>query len=74
MTGLEILALGLILGIRHAFDADHLVAVSTIVREYRNPLRAAWIGVSWGLGHITTLFVVGVMLLVVGVGLATGLL
>lgn len=34
------LLLGLLLGVRHALDADHLVAVSTIVSEYRNALRA----------------------------------
>jgi ABC-type nickel/cobalt efflux system permease component RcnA len=64
MTSLwQILALGLLLGVRHAFDADHLVAVTTIVSEYKNPLRAVWVGVSWGLGHTTTLFIVGVALL-----------
>ena len=58
-----VLALGLLLGIRHAFDADHLVAVTTIVSEYKNPLRAIWVGVSWGLGHTTTLFLAGGALL-----------
>ncbi|MBI2866189.1 MAG: urease accessory protein UreH [Chloroflexi bacterium] len=57
------LLLGLLLGVRHAFDADHLVAVSTIVSEYRNPLRALWVGVSWGLGHTTTLLLAGVLIL-----------
>ena len=63
----EILALGLLLGIRHAFDADHLVAVTTIVSEYRNPLKAIWIGISWGLGHTTTLFLAGGILLLLHV-------
>lgn len=63
ISGWEILALGLLLGVRHAFDADHLVAVTTIVSEYRNPLRAIWVGVSWGLGHTTTLFLAGGTLL-----------
>src|SRR3990172_5960773 len=58
-----VLALGLLLGIRHAFDADHLVAVTTIVSEYKNPLRAIWVGVSWGLGHTPTLFLAGGALL-----------
>ncbi|MDO8716944.1 MAG: hypothetical protein Q7J73_09115 [Dehalococcoidales bacterium] len=62
-SGWEILVLGLLLGVRHAFDADHLVAVTTIVSEYRNPLRAIWVGVSWGLGHTTTLFLAGGILL-----------
>lgn len=67
ISGWEILVLGLLLGIRHAFDADHLVAVTTIVSEYRNPLRAIWIGVSWGLGHTTTLFLAGGTLLLLNV-------
>ncbi|MBI2854249.1 MAG: urease accessory protein UreH [Chloroflexi bacterium] len=70
MTSLwAILGLGLLLGVRHAFDADHLVAVTTIVSEYRNPLKAIWIGVSWGLGHTTSLLLAGILLLVLGVRL-----
>ncbi|MBI4296807.1 MAG: sulfite exporter TauE/SafE family protein [Chloroflexi bacterium] len=63
----QILLLGLLLGVRHAFDADHLVAVTTIVSEYRNPLRAIWIGVSWGLGHTSTLLLAGTVLLLLNV-------
>lgn len=63
MSLLEVLGLGLLLGVRHAFDADHLVAVSTIVSEYRNPLRAIWVGASWGLGHTSTLILAGLLLL-----------
>lgn len=66
---LEILALGLLLGIRHAFDADHLIAVTTIVSAYRNPLRAIWVGISWGLGHTTTLLLAGILLLFMKVSL-----
>ncbi|MBI2997143.1 MAG: urease accessory protein UreH [Deltaproteobacteria bacterium] len=57
-------ALGLILGIKHALDADHLIAVSTIVGEHKNLKWASLIGAFWGLGHTTTLFAVG--LLVIG--------
>jgi sulfite exporter TauE/SafE len=56
--------LGLILGIKHALDADHLVAVSTIVSEHKELKWASLIGAFWGLGHTATLFVVG--LLVIG--------
>ncbi len=69
---LAILLLGLLLGVRHAFDADHLVAVSTIVSEYRNPLRAVWIGVSWGLGHTTTLLLVALGILLLKVTIPAG--
>jgi len=54
------LLLGLALGIRHALDADHVVAVSTIVSQYRNPLRATLAGAFWGLGHTATLLLVGI--------------
>ncbi len=56
--------LGLILGIKHALDADHLVAVSTIVSEHKDIKWASLIGAFWGLGHTATLFAVG--LLVIG--------
>ena len=57
------LGLGVILGLRHSLDPDHVVAVSTIVSEYRNPFRSLWIGVSWGLGHTTTLLVIGIVII-----------
>ena len=55
--------LGLLLGLRHATDADHVVAVSTIVSEYRNAWRGIWVGASWGLGHTTPLLVLGIVIL-----------
>lgn len=60
-------ALGLILGVKHALDADHVIAVSTIVTEHRSFKWASLIGAFWGLGHTVTLFVVG--LLVIGLRL-----
>ena len=57
------LVLGIVLGLRHALDPDHVVAVSTIVSEYRNPLRSFWVGISWGLGHTTTLFLAGIVII-----------
>lgn len=49
----------LLLGMRHATDADHIVAVSAIVCRERSALRSASIGVLWGLGHTLTIFTVG---------------
>ena len=60
---LAALALGVVLGLRHSLDPDHVVAVSTIVSQYRNPLRSFWVGVSWGLGHTTTLLIIGVVII-----------
>ena len=60
---LAALGLGVILGVRHSLDPDHVVAVSTIASEYRNPMRAFWVGVSWGLGHTTTLLLIGIVII-----------
>src|SRR5579883_1947555 len=61
---LSILALGFVLGMRHATDADHVVAISTIVTQQRRTRSAAWIGALWGLGHTITIFAVGVGIIV----------
>ena len=56
---LTAIALGALLGLRHATDADHVVAVTAIVSRERSLGRAAGIGALWGIGHTLTLFVVG---------------
>src|SRR5206468_925849 len=56
---LSIIAIGFFLGMRHATDPDHVIAVTTIVSQQRNTGRAALIGALWGLGHTVTIFVVG---------------
>ena len=49
----------LLLGMRHATDPDHIVAVTTIVSRERSVAKAAGIGAVWGLGHTITLLLVG---------------
>lgn len=49
----------LMLGMRHATDPDHIVAVTTIVTRERSVVKAAGLGAIWGLGHTITLLVVG---------------
>lgn len=56
---LTAIALGALLGLRHATDADHLVAVTAIVSREQSLGRAARIGALWGIGHTLTLLVVG---------------
>jgi high-affinity nickel permease len=56
---LSILAVGFFLGMRHATDPDHVIAVTTIVSNQRNRARAALVGAFWGVGHTATIFVVG---------------
>ena len=58
------LALGFVLGLRHALDADHLAAVSTFVSEEKNVIKSSLIGVYWGMGHTFALLVFGVAIAV----------
>lgn len=51
--------LGVLLGLRHATDADHVVAVTTIVAREKSLLRAGWVGAVWGIGHTLTLLLLG---------------
>jgi ABC-type nickel/cobalt efflux system permease component RcnA len=54
------LGLGFVLGIRHAMDADHLAAMSTLVSQHRSVARACLLGAFWGAGHTAALVVAGV--------------
>lgn len=63
---LSILALGFFLGMRHATDPDHVIAVTTIVSRQQKTARAALTGIYWGLGHTLTIFVVGGVVIVFG--------
>jgi hypothetical protein len=56
-------ALGAFIGVRHAFEPDHLAAVSTLVAETPRARSAALLGAVWGLGHTAALLTVGAVLL-----------
>jgi ABC-type nickel/cobalt efflux system permease component RcnA len=58
-TVLALTALGFFLGMRHATDADHVIAVSTIVARQRTLRGGLFIGMAWGLGHTLTILVIG---------------
>lgn len=58
-TLLSIIFLGFFLGMRHATDADHVIAVATIVSRQRAIRSAALIGILWGLGHTLTIILAG---------------
>src|SRR6201998_276675 len=64
---LFITGLGLILGMRHSTDADHVVAISTLVTRQRGLRSAAVIGSIWGFGHTITIFFVGSLIILFGV-------
>ena len=61
---LALLGLGLVFGLKHATEVDHVVAVSAIVSEHRSVFRSALVGGLWGVGHTAALVVVGVVVLV----------
>jgi ABC-type nickel/cobalt efflux system permease component RcnA len=65
---LVVLAVALLLGLRHATDPDHLAAVSTLIasRPEDGTRRAGRLGLAWGLGHGTTLFVFGLPIVIAG--------
>src|SRR6266403_5257320 len=69
MNGSLILALGLGfgLGLKHATEADHLVAVTTIVSEQRSVWRSGMVGALWGVGHTAALLAVGLLVIVLEV-------
>ena len=54
----SVLVLGFFLGMRHATDPDHVIAVTTIVSRQRSVWHGAWTGVLWGVGHTLTIVVV----------------
>jgi len=63
VTTLSLLNFGFILGLKHAIDADHLAAVSTIATERRNIFSSTLIGAIWGVGHTLSLFVAGIIVI-----------
>lgn len=64
-----VLALGFLLGLRHAFEPDHLAAVSTLVTRAGRLWDAARLGVAWGVGHTASVGIVALLLIVLGVHL-----
>ncbi len=67
MTLVSILFLGFFLGMRHATDSDHVIAVTTIVSRQRSIGSAALTGIFWGIGHSLTLLVVGGAIIFFGI-------
>jgi cytochrome c biogenesis protein CcdA len=62
MNLFAIVALGFLLGMRHATDPDHVIAVTTIVSHERSLKKAGTIGAAWGLGHTVTIVAVGAVM------------
>lgn len=60
------IVLGLLVGLRHSFEPDHLTAVSTLVGEAHGLRGGALLGALWGVGHTVALVAVGVVLILIG--------
>lgn len=64
----SVLMLGLLLGLQHAMEADHIAAVASLTTRGSSLRDAARQGTAWGLGHgLTLLLVGGSVLLIDGV-------
>jgi ABC-type nickel/cobalt efflux system permease component RcnA len=63
LSTFAVLGVGLMFGLKHATEVDHVVAVSTIVSQHRSVLRSALVGALWGAGHTAALLVTGVVVL-----------
>jgi high-affinity nickel-transport protein len=64
VTLLTVIGVGFLLGIRHATDPDHVIAVTTIVSRQQSIRHAGIIGILWGLGHTITIVLVGTGIIV----------
>jgi high-affinity nickel-transport protein len=64
---LPILALGFFLGMRHATDSDHVVAVTAIVSREKSARAATLVGALWGIGHTLTIMLVGGAIILFGI-------
>jgi ABC-type nickel/cobalt efflux system permease component RcnA len=63
LSALAVLTVGLVFGLKHATEVDHVVAVSTIVSRHRNVFHSALVGALWGAGHTVTLLVIAALVL-----------
>jgi hypothetical protein len=70
---LAIAMLGLVLGMRHATDPDHVIAVTTILSREHRLAAATRIGVIWGLGHTLTVLIVGAAIIIFKIAIPTRL-
>lgn len=63
LSALAILSIGLVFGLKHATEVDHVVAVSTIVSQHKNVFHSALVGALWGAGHTVSLLVIAIFVL-----------
>src|ERR671919_2221135 len=60
---LAVLSIGLVFGLKHATEVDHVVAISTIVSRHKNVFHSALVGALWGAGHTASLLLIAAIVL-----------
>ncbi len=63
MESIITLSIALSVGFGHAFEADHLAAISNIVTRRKKLSHAIWDGIYWGLGHTSTILLIGILMI-----------
>lgn len=69
----SLLVVGLLTGIRHALEADHVAAVASLATRSSSTRQTAWLAAVWGAGHAATLMLVGGLVVALGAALPDGL-
>ncbi|MFN7944295.1 MAG: sulfite exporter TauE/SafE family protein [Blastocatellia bacterium] len=67
LSTLSVLTLGLVLGLKHAVEADHLAAVTAIVSERKSLFSSTLVGGLWGIGHTIPILLVGLAVIILRV-------
>jgi sulfite exporter TauE/SafE len=65
LSFIPLTSLGFVLGLRHALEADHVAAVSTIATEHKNLLKSSLVGALWGAGHTISLLLAGILVFLI---------
>ena len=63
LSMMAVLTIGLVFGLKHATEVDHVVAISTIVSRHKNVFHSAVVGALWGGGHTASLLIVAAIVL-----------
>ena len=69
LSMMAVLSIGLVFGLKHATEVDHVVAISTIVSRHKNVFHSALVGALWGAGHTASLLIVAVIVLTLRVAI-----
>jgi hypothetical protein len=67
------LSFGFVLGLKHAIEADHIAAVSTIASEHTSLVRSTFVGAFWGIGHTISLLLAGAAIVFLHIEISSGL-